>query len=102
MRLVSEFREVKGNPVMMGKHMRLRVRQASFTALIGGHPNDDIMLLDYESEESTLRKMIMQIQSGNKDTPENLFYAVVQDWKGRFIITFLQTIAAEAIRLLSV
>ena len=46
-RLVSEFREVKGNIVNMEKHMRLRVRQASFTKIIEALPNDDIMQLDY-------------------------------------------------------
>ena len=27
---LSEFREAKGNPIMMGKHMILRIRQARF------------------------------------------------------------------------
>ena len=47
MRLVSEFREVKGNALMMGKHTRLRVRQSQFLSMTIGHPADDIMLLDF-------------------------------------------------------
>ena len=49
-RLVSEFREVKGYPTMMDKHIHLRVRQVSFIALHVVHPNDDIILLDCEVE----------------------------------------------------
>ena len=81
MRLVSEFREVKGNPIMMGKHMRLRLRQASFNNLTVVHPNDDIMILDYDykGDGGTLRSMIMTIQSINSKTPCNLFHAIGQD-----------------------
>lgn len=45
--------------------MRLRVRQASFNHLTIGHPNDDIMMLDYEATSwgKTLRSMIVGIQS---------------------------------------
>ena len=96
MRLISELREVKGNPTMMGKHMRLRLRQASFMALCIGHPNDDIMLLDYEVGGRTLRGMIMEIQSTNVQTPGNLFHAIGQDWKGRYTFNFLKSKATEA------
>ena len=96
MRLISEFREVKGNPTMMGKHMRLRLRQASFMALCTGHPNDDIMLLDYVVEGKTLREMIMAIQSTNKLTAGNLFHAIGQDWKGRYTFNFLKSKETEA------
>ena len=96
MRLVSEFREVKGNPIMMGKHMRLRVRQASFISLIAGHTNDDIMLLDHKINGQSLRDMIMEIKSFNKETPGSLFHAVSQDWKGRYVFNFLESKTAEA------
>ena len=96
MRLISEFREVKGNPTMMGKHMRLRLRQASFMALCKGHPNDDIMLLDYAVGGKTLRGMIMSIQSTNDLTPGNLFHAIGQDWKGRYTFNFLKSKETEA------
>lgn len=96
MRLVSEFREVKGNPTMMGKHMRLRLRQASFNAMCTGHPNDDIMQLDYAVGGKTLREMIMAIQSTNKSTSGNLFHAIGQDWKGRFTFNFLKSKEVEA------
>ena len=96
MRLVSEFREVKGNPVMMGKHMRLRLRQSQFNHFTVGHPNDDIMLLDYESEGNTLRGLIMAIPSGDKKTPGNLFHAIGMDWKGRYTFNFLKNKKEEA------
>ena len=82
MRLVSEFREVKGNTIMMGKHTRLRIRQSSFLSMITGHPQDEIMLLDYISKGGgrTLRSIIMGIQSSNSETPGNLFHAVGKDW----------------------
>ena len=96
MRLVSEFREVKGNTTMMSKHTRLRVRQASFSALISGHPSDDIQLLDYEDGGITLRSLIMGIESRNPSTPGNLFHAVGKDWKGRIIFNFLKNKSDEA------
>ena len=96
MRLVSEFREVKGNSSMMGKHTRLRVRQASFSSLIDGYPSDDIQMLDYEDNGTTLRKMVMSIQSRNPKTPGNLFHAVGTDWRGRIIFNFLRSKAEEA------
>lgn len=60
MRLISEFREIKGYPMMIGKYMRLRVRQASFNHLTISHPND---LLDYEATScgKTLQSTIMSI-----------------------------------------
>ena len=79
MQLVSEYREVKGNPTMTGKHMRLRMRQASFSSLITGHPNDDIMILDYDMNGITLRNLIMKIQSANPATPRNICHTVRQD-----------------------
>ena len=63
--------------------MRLKVRQASFMVLTIGHPNDDIMMLDYEDWGCTLRQLSMSIQSKNPKTPGNLFYTIGQDWKGR-------------------
>ena len=96
MRLVAEFRDVKGNPIMMAKHARLRARQASFISVIAGHPNDDIMLLDHKVNGKSLRDMIMQIKSFNPDTPGTLFHSVGQNWKGRYIFNFLQSKASEA------
>lgn len=68
MHLVSEFRAVKGNPIMMGKHMCLRLRQSSFCPLMVGHPSDDIMMLDYHVEGKTLRQLVIWIQSYNPGT----------------------------------
>ena len=79
MRLVSDLREVKGNPSTAAKHSRLRVSQASFTSLIDGCSSDDIQMLDYEDSGTTLRDMIMKIQSTNPQTPGNLFHAVGRD-----------------------
>jgi hypothetical protein len=96
MRLVSEFREVRDNSVMMGKHTRLRVRQASFISLIEGNPSDDILMLDYNDGGLILRNLIMSIESRNPETPGNLFRAVGKDWKGRIIFNFLKNKADEA------
>ena len=98
MRLVSEFREVKGNTVMMGKHTRLRVRQSSFLSMTIGHPADDIMLLDFipKGQKASLRNLIMGIQSQNVDTPGNLFHAVGKDWKGRIVLNYLELKKNEA------
>ena len=98
MRLVSEFREVKGNTLMMGKHTRLRIRQSSFLSMLTGHPQDEIMLLDFipKGGERTLRSMLMGIQSLNPQTPGNLFHAVGKDWKGRIILNSLGVKEAEA------
>ena len=96
MRLVSEFREVRGNTVMMGKHARLRVRQASFLSSIEGYPSDDIQMLDYEDNGVTLRELMMSIQSRNEQTPGNLFHSVGKDWRGRIIINFLRSKSDEA------
>ena len=96
MRLVSEYREVKGNVTMMGKHTRLRIRQASFASLMVGHPSDDIVQLDYEVNGTTLRKMVMSIRSTNPSTPGPLFHAIGKDWKGRIFLNFLQNKKNEA------
>ena len=98
MRLVSEFREVKGNTIMMGKHTRLRVRQSSFLSMTIGHPADDIMLLDFipKGQKVSLRSLIMGIQSQNGDTPGNLFHAVGKDWKGRILLNYLDLKKDEA------
>ena len=98
MRLVSEFRDVKGNVIMMGKHARLRLRQSKFLAMTVGHPADDIMQLDYipTGQTSTLRSLIMSIQSSDAKTPGNLFHAVGKDWKGRFVINYLRVKENEA------
>ena len=83
-RIVYEFREVNGNPITMEKHMRLRVRQASFNNLTVGRSNDGTMLLDYDSKVDgvTLRSMIIEIQSANSKTCGNLFHVIEKDWKG--------------------
>ena len=99
MRLVSEYREVKGTILNMGKHMRLRVRQDNFRAMMMAVPNDDIMMLDYQDKEldnKTLREMVMGIKSSNPDTPGNLYHAVGQDWKGRYTFMFLKSKENEA------
>ena len=92
MRLVSEYREVKGNTINSRKHTRLRIRQANFVNMLHGCPNDDICQLDWKAndlKEKSLRDLIMEIQSNNKDTPGPLFHGVGQDWKGRMVFSFL-------------
>ena len=66
MRLISEFREVKGNNIITGKHMRLRVRRASFLAMTIGYPLDwIIILLDYKPNRGveTLQSSIMYTEA---------------------------------------
>lgn len=72
--MVYTFREVKGNVVTMGKHMKLRVRQAHFKAKIEGLSNNDIIQLNYAFTLSsdTLSKLIINIESVNKNTGEAL------------------------------
>ena len=99
MRLVAEFREVKGNPANSGKHNRLRVRQSNFLSMIEGCPNDDICDLDWKEpklKNKSLRDLIMSIKSNVSTTPGTLFHGVGQDWKGRFVFTYLSNKSKEA------
>ena len=91
MRFISEFREVRGNTVMMGKHTRLRVRQASVSSLIDRYPSDDIQMLDYEDEGTTLRTIIKPIQRRNSQTSGNLFHAVGRDRSARIVFNYLRS-----------
>ena len=99
MRLVSEYRDVKGNPANSGKHTRLRVRQCNFLQMVQGCPNDDIGQLDWKEPKlnnQSLRDLIMGINSDNPATPGTLFHGVGQDWKGRFVFSYLANKAGEA------
>ena len=73
---------------MMGKHMRLRLRQSQFNHFTIGHPNDDIMLLDYESDGHTLRSLIMAIPSGDKKHQGVFFMRLGWIGKGGILSTF--------------
>ena len=84
MRLVLEFREAKGETIMMSKHKRLSIQHASFNHLTVGQSNDTIIQLGYVLEGSSLQSLIMAIKSGNLATPGNLFHTTGQDWKGRY------------------
>ena len=42
----------------------------------------------------------MVIKSKHPATPGSLFHAVGQDWRGRFIVMFLQTKVAEAVMIM--
>lgn len=70
-RLVSGFREVKGNDVVMGKHVHLRVHQAQFSHYTVGHLNNTIMLLGYESDGHTLRRSRVVKKKIRKYSPYN-------------------------------
>ena len=74
--LVSEFRDVKGSMVNMGKHTRLRVRQVNFKAVIQMLPTEDIMMLDYRPklETDALRELIMEIGSTNHPETPNIYF----------------------------
>ena len=49
----------------MYNHMFLRVLQTNFRSMTIGHPNNDIMMLDYDNYGHNLRAMIMETQSTN-------------------------------------
>ena len=92
MRLISEYRKVKGNPTNSAKHTRLRIRQANFLKMLNGCPGDDIAQLDFKAPKlgnQSLRDMIMAIQSNNDKTPGSLFHSVGMDWKGRYVFSYI-------------
>ena len=98
MRLVSEYRDVKGNTTNSKKHTRLRIRQANFAHMLHGCPNDDICQLDWKADNlkhKSLRELIMEIQSNNKDTPGTLYHGVGMDWKGRIVFSYLSNKSNE-------
>ena len=100
MRLISEYRHVKGNPTNSAKHTRLRLRQANFVRMVKGCPGDDIAQLDFRDaslDNNSLRDMIMSINSSNPNTPGSLYHSVGLDWKGRYIFSFLAHKEEEAI-----
>ena len=98
MRLISEYRDVKGNSTNSKKHTRLRIRQANFAHMLHGCPNDDICQLDWKADNlkhKSLRELIMEIQSNHKDTPGTLFHGVGMDWKGRIVFSYLSNKSNE-------
>ena len=100
MRLISEYRKVKGNPTNSAKHTRLRIRQAGWLQMTKGCPGDDIAQLDFPVstlDNKSLRDMIMAIQSTNTETPGHLYHSVGLDWKGRYVFSFLKSKEDEAI-----
>ena len=99
MRIVLEFRELRGSTVNMGKHMRLRVRQVNFKAMIVTVTNDEIMILDYQDKDldnKTLKEMAMGIKSLNIYNPGNLYHAIGKDWRGRYMFISLKSKENEA------
>ena len=64
MRLVAEFKEVKGNLVNIKKLANLRGKQAHFTQKLYPEFSDDILNLDvqHSTMKKTLRELIMGIQ----------------------------------------
>ena len=87
MRLVAEYKEVKGNIVNIKKHCNLRAKQAHFTKKLGSVFSEDIMNLDvvHSTLGKSLREMIMQIKTWDAQRA-NMFHAVNLSWKGDKIV----------------
>ena len=90
MRLIAEYRDVKGNIHNIKKLANLRGKQAHFCQKLGNELSEDILNLDvmHSKLKMTLREMIMGIQSWDAN-PSNLFHAVNESWKGdRIVFSF--------------
>ena len=77
MRLVPEFREIKGNQVIVNKVANLRAKQAHFLQAITSVSSDDILSLDVITSGSTksLRELIMEIKAWTNSS-STLFHTV--------------------------
>ena len=66
MRLVAEYRDVKGNATNITKVVNLRAKQTHFTAALVNADTDDIINLDvqYSILKTSLRELIMNIKHG--------------------------------------
>ena len=98
MRLVPEFREIKGNQVIVNKVANLRAKQAHFLQAITSVSSDDILSLDVITSGSTksLRELIMEIKAWTNSS-STLFHAVNESWDGtRVVFTFIPSHAENA------
>ena len=86
MRLIPEYRDIKGNVSNIKKVANIRAKQAHFLKALENDSTDDIMNLDvtHSTLNLTLREMIMSIQSWG-DYEANLFHGINQSWKGNKI-----------------
>ena len=98
MRLVPEFKEIKGNLKIVSKVANLRAKQAHFLKAIVNISSEDILSLDAKTSASpkTLRERIMGIKSWTDGT-STLFHAVNESWDGnRVVFTCTPPNAANA------
>ena len=98
MRLIPEFREIKGNQLIVQKVANLRAKQAHFLQAITSITSDDIINLDVTTSSSpkTLRQRIMEIKSWS-GTESTLFHAVNESWDGnKTVFTFTPPHAENA------
>ena len=98
MRLVAEYKDVKGNINSIKKIANLRAKQTHFLAALENDSSDEILNLDIQHStlKTSLREMIMEIQTWG-ETPSNLFHAVNQAWRGdKMIFSFIPSHANEA------
>ena len=95
MRLVAEYKDVKGNINNIKKIANLRAKQTHFLAALENDNSEEILNLDIQHStlKTSLREMIMEIQTGGS----NLFHAVNTAWRGdKMIFSFIPSHANEA------
>lgn len=65
MRLVAEYKDVKGNVNNIKKIANLRIKQSHFLAALYNDNSDDILNLDVQHStlKTSLREMIMEIKT---------------------------------------
>ena len=98
MRLVAEYREVKGNVTNIRKLANLRAKQSHFVAALDNFMSDDIMNLDVQHSKlkTSLRELIMGVKTWD-ETPSNLFHAVNTSWRGdKIVFSFIPSHADNA------
>jgi len=87
MRLVAEYKDVKGNINNIKKVSNLRAKQTHFSAALQDDASDDIMNIDVQHSvlKTSLREIIMGIKTMD-ERKINLFHGVDKAWRGDKII----------------
>ena len=101
MRLVAEYRDVKGNANNIKKVSNLRAKQTHFAAALQDAPTDDIMNIDVQHSvlKNSLREIIMNIKTWD-ERKTNLFHGVDKAWRGNKIIFRFIPSHANAARMI--
>ena len=83
MRLVAEYKDIKGNAKNIKQVANLRAKQTHFLKALEVEYSDEIIDLDlkHSKYKMSLRGILMGIKTWG-DNPVNLFHAVSNSWKG--------------------